>query len=425
MSAGFFRGAAVYTLSSVLCASVPFLLMPALTRALSPAEYGVVAMFATLISIASAIVGLSVHGSVAVRFFEPNKHEFPGYVSSCIAVMLATLIPAFLIMSVLMVAFPASLGVPGAWPLVVVVIAGLNFMVQLRLTIWLAQRRAGAYATLQVFSALVNAGMTVYLVLFMHQGAEGRMVAQAGATLTMAVLAAVSLYASGLVVLSISKAHIRESLQFGLPIVPHVLGAMVLVSFDRFVITDVLGLPETGVYMVAVQIALLIALVSDAVNKAFVPWLYSHLSRNDPNFHLWIVKWTWKLFAVILALGCVGALMSEWLVEIVAGEKYATAQDVLPLLILGQAFGAMYFLVANYVFYAKATKYLALSSLLAGVLNACLTVLLVGRLGIIGAGLAFLAAQAALFAMVWWWSNKVFPLPWLFWRNGSMAPVSR
>jgi O-antigen/teichoic acid export membrane protein len=100
------------------------------------------------------------------------------------------------------------------------------------------------------------------------------------------------------------------------------------------------------------------------------------------------------------------------------------AATVLPWLIAGQAFGSAYFLVANYIFYSRRTHYLAISSVTAGVCNALLTLWLVPRMGMVGAGISFCCAQALLFAMVWWCSNRVYPLPWLFWRQRSAGYVA-
>lgn len=413
----FLRGAAVYTLSNVASAAVPFLLLPALTRAMGPEEYGRVAMFATLVTIASAVVGLSVHGSASVRFFDRTVTDFSVYVSSCMAVMLASLAGAALLLLVVLALVPDMVGVPLQWALVALGVAAASFILQMRLVIWLAQKRALQYAALQVSYAVINAGLTIGMVLAVQGGAAGRMGAQALAMTMAALIAVASLARSGMLAGRVSFAYMKEAARFGAPMVPHLLGTTVLVTFDRIVINENLGLADTGIYMVAVQIALVIALIADAINKAFVPWLYEQLAQARPEFPRWIVKRTWLCFGAIAVLALMSMLVVEPLVRLVAGEKYLEATTVLPWLIAGQAFGTAYFLVANYIFYSRRTHYLAFASLAAGVCNAVLTLLLVPRLGIVGASISFCCAQALLFAQVWWCSNRVYPMPWLFWRK--------
>lgn len=414
---GLFKGAAIYTLSSMASAAVPFLLLPALTRAMSPEEYGQVAMFATLVTIASAVVGVSVHSSASVRYFDKTMLDFDVYISSCMTVMLASLGGVALVLLGILAVYPNASGLPLRWTLVALVVAGASFVLQMRLVVWLAQKRAIQYARLQVSYAMLNAGLTVVMVLVIQGGATGRMGAQALAVALAAAIALISLVRSGMLASRVSFAYMRDAIRFGAPLMMHLLGTTVLVTFDRFVIKEHLGLSETGIYMVAVQIALAIALVADAMNKAFVPWLYEQLAAAQPEFPIWIVKRTWLCFGVIAVLAVVVILLIEPLVRLVAGEKYLAATAVLPWLVAGQAFGTAYFLVANYIFYSQRTYYLAFASVFSGACNALLTLLLVPRLGIVGAGISFCSAQALLLALVWWSSNRAYPMPWLFWRQ--------
>ncbi len=50
------KSSGIYTLSSFISAAVPFILIPVLTRVLSPEDYGVLSMF----SIVLALIGHSV-----------------------------------------------------------------------------------------------------------------------------------------------------------------------------------------------------------------------------------------------------------------------------------------------------------------------------------------------------------------------------
>lgn len=408
------KSAAVYTLANMASAAVPFLLMPLLTRSMSPDEFGQVAMFNTVIMIASAVVGLSVHGSVSVRLFDKSMTDFNVYMSSCLAVMLCSFFFTGVAVIIVTQLWPDLLGLPLKWALAAVVAAAASFIMQMRLGVWLAQKRAINFALLQITYAGLNAGLTLGVLWTLYSASAGRMAAQTLALVCAASISMISLLRSGMLSRRISLRYMKEGIRFGAPLVPHLLGSTMLVTFDRFIIKDNLGLGETGVYMVAVQIALALSLIADAANKAFVPWLYEQLAAGRPDFGPWIVKRTWLLFGVIAVLTAIAIMLSELMVMLIAGEKYSSAAIVLPWLIGGQAFGAAYFLVANYIFYSQRTYYLALSSLSSGIFNVCLTLFLVPRMGAVGAGISFCAAQVLLFFIVWWYANRVHPLPWLF-----------
>jgi O-antigen/teichoic acid export membrane protein len=63
------RSAGIYTITSALNAAIPFLLMPVLTRYLSPADYGMVSMYGVLISFVTPFVGFNVEGAIARQYY--------------------------------------------------------------------------------------------------------------------------------------------------------------------------------------------------------------------------------------------------------------------------------------------------------------------------------------------------------------------
>ena len=71
-----------------------------------------------------------------------------------------------------------------------------------------------------------------------------------------------------------------------------------------------LGIDSTGIYMVAVQLSGAMAIIFDAINKAYVPWLYKTLGENDETEKRRIVSYTFVGYAVILLAAAVTFLAS-------------------------------------------------------------------------------------------------------------------
>lgn len=74
-----------------------------------------------------------------------------------------------------------------------------------------------------------------------------------------------------------------------------------------------LGLADTGVYMVAVQLAGALALIFDAISKAYVPWLFERLNRNDPEEKRQIVRYTYVWLVLILFGAALAFIIGPWL----------------------------------------------------------------------------------------------------------------
>ena len=63
------RSGGIYVLANLVTAALPFLLLPILTRALGPAEYGQVIAFSLIVTLAGALAGFNVHAAVGVMWF--------------------------------------------------------------------------------------------------------------------------------------------------------------------------------------------------------------------------------------------------------------------------------------------------------------------------------------------------------------------
>ncbi|MBI4863767.1 MAG: hypothetical protein HY815_26425 [Candidatus Riflebacteria bacterium] len=83
-----FRATAVYCVSRVINGAIPFLLLPIMTRYLTPFDYGVLSMFGVLVAVALPLVTLSLHGAVGVRYFDGDRAGLPNYVGNCFLVVL-------------------------------------------------------------------------------------------------------------------------------------------------------------------------------------------------------------------------------------------------------------------------------------------------------------------------------------------------
>lgn len=413
VSSSLIKSTAVYSVSNIINALIPFLLLPVLTRVLTPTDYGVVAMFISLLGFLGAFTGVSVQGAVNVRYVNRETIDYPRYVGSCLFILLISTGVTFGVVLLFQTPLSNFTAIPPFWLLIAVLVSGSTFLTQVRLGIWLMAKKSFAYGTFQVLQSLFNMGLSLVFVLLLHRGYQGRLWGQSLAALLFALFALVSLRLDGWVSFKPCWRYVREGLDFGIPLLPHVLGGFLVSLADRFIINKLLGLEAAGVYMVAAQIGMGMLLLSDAFNKAFVPWLYENLVNPTQQMKLKIVRFTWIYFIVALLLAGVIASLSHTIIVIIAGAAYAEAAKPLVWLGLGQALGGMYFMVTNYIFYKRKTMLLSWVTLLGGCVGVVLTWYLVPILGIAGAGISFSFAMCLRFFLTWYLANKVYPMPWL------------
>lgn len=408
-------GSAIYLVSNILNAIIPFALLPILTRYLTPEEYGEVAMFQTLIGALAAFVGLSVRGTAVRKFYDSNlgENELAEFIGACVQILLITSLISLAVFAAFIGQFSNWLGLDKQWVMLAVLVTAANALIQLRLGQWQVRKQAVKYGVLQISRSLMDFVLTLGLVVLFLKGVDGRLSAQVLAPITFALLAVWLLKRNNLLkVFSWRPDYIREVLKFGVPLIPHVGGAFLLASVDRFVINSELGLAQTGIYMVAAQFAMALTLVFDAVNKAYVPWLFERLKNNSHAEKRQIVLFTYGWYVLILAGAALAFLVGPWLVTFVAGPEYAEAGEVIGWLAFGHVFGGMYLMVTNYIFFSKRTGLLSLVTITSGIINILLLFALIGSFGLKGAAYAFCIAMAIRFILTWWVAQKRHPMPW-------------
>ncbi|MFZ1569026.1 MAG: oligosaccharide flippase family protein [Thiolinea sp.] len=409
-----FGNASIYFGANVLNAAIPFLLLPILTRVLTPAEYGTIAMFLVIVSIFSAFTGLSVHGAIGVRYFQLSKEDLADYVTSCIGILVVSTTAVLLIVMVLHHWIIKVSGISLDWLIVAVLISGLQFLINIRLSLWQVSGMPWHYGGLQISRSLLDALLSLMLVLGLSMAWQGRLIGYSTALFLMGVIALVWLYNDQLLRRTDTwKIHSKDALRFGVPLIPHTIGGMLMVLVDRIIINNLLGADSVGVYMVALQIGMVIGLLTESFNKAYAPWLFKNLASEYKANKPAIVKGTYLYFFAILAIAVLYSSLIPVVMQFIVGEEFLLSGELIIYLALGFAFNGCYYMVTNYIFFAKRTEHLALVTFASGVLNIPITYILVQEMLLKGAAIAFLIINITSFLGTWLLSSRVYKMPWL------------
>lgn len=403
--------ASIYLGSNIINAAIPFMLIPVLTRWLSPEEYGTVGMFTIAVSIFATIMGLSTHGAVGVRFFQltPEKHR--RYVFNCLAILLMTCSASLLLIAVLSHLLEQVFSLPSLWLIIAVLVSGCQFIINIKLSLWQVKKNPTRYGTFQIIQSLANAGLSLLLVISLSMGWVGRAWAIAVVSFLAAAVALYSLYSQNEVNTELNKDDMRDALKFGVPLMPHAIGALLTVSVDRLIVSQYLGIGAAGIYIVGIQIGMVIGVLSDALNKAFAPWLMEWLAGAKQDA-VRVVRLTYIAFLGLLSTATVLSFLIPYLLQFIAGDKYREAAHIAVYSAFGYAFVGMYYLVTNYVFFHGRTAKLSLITLSVGFVSIGLNLVLVRQMGLAGAGLAFLLASILSFFFTWLLAARLQPMPW-------------
>lgn len=421
----FISGAGIYLFSNILNAVIPFILLPILTRYLSPEEYGEVAIFQTLLGLLGAFVGMTFVGAANRKFYDADleQKELAKFIGSCVQLSIIFTLIVFSVIFLFQSTLVEWLAIKRSYLFLAVVVSFCSVIASLRLGQWQVRKKAIRFGAFQVSQSFLNMLLSLLLVVVLLEGANGRIDAQIITALCFVLIAFFSLKKNGLIDMTAWRwDYLTEAIRFGVPLMPHLAGAFLLTSVDRFVINDKMGLAEAGVYMVAVQLTAAAGIVFDAINKAYVPWLFEKLKLDRLADKKKIVKLTYVWYLTIIAGVVVAFFIGPWLVVLIAGKDYAQAGEVIGWLALGQGFQGMYYMVTNYIFYSKRTGLLSVASIGSGVLNVLLLIVFIEVMGLQGAAIAFAVSMGVRFLITWWIAHRRHPMPWFDWFKVGSHP---
>src|SRR5512139_1629854 len=187
------RSSAVYTASSVINAAIPFLIMPVLTRHLTPTDYGVVSMLTVLVGIVSPFVGLNIHGAISVRYFDTANRDLPRYIGNCFLLLIASTLTVSAVLWLFAGPVSDLTAFPRQWFAVIVLLAVGQFVALVLLTLWQVQDKPYRYGAFQVLQTVLNVGLTLLFVVALGMDWQGRIAAQVTAVALFSAVAALIL----------------------------------------------------------------------------------------------------------------------------------------------------------------------------------------------------------------------------------------
>jgi O-antigen/teichoic acid export membrane protein len=170
---------------------------------------------------------------------------------------------------------------------------------------------------------------------------------------------------------------------------------------DRLSIQRLMFSSDQGIYSATVGIAQMLSAVGLAVNNVIYPHLsatWEHGKRDEAvrNLDLAIRTTTVGL----LILGLVLVLLGDFVIRLLLGEAYAPGAQVLPYLVVFYLFSMSLWLFGVFSTLVEKTYVNAVGLVLALPLNVALNLMLIPRMGILGAAVATMLSYLAMWLIV-------------------------
>lgn len=400
---------AAYTAASIFSKLIAVALLPLYTRYLTPADYGAAeVMFAAVVS-ASIVVRLGVIEAL-LRFYYKEDEVPDRVVSTSFAALFWLATGAALIALPFAEPISEALLDESAADLARISIGGLWVLTlhEYLLTIFRLEERARAFFVTTMLNVLVAIGLTVALVVGADEGARGLLLGSyvSGAAFVLALIVVHRRRLS----LLVDRDLLRRLLRFGTPTMPAELSLYALNFVDRIIIVRSVGLAEAGLYSLAVKFAQGVNVLVRGFQLAWPPLAYSIRDDDDARrAYAAVVTWFVAGGAFVVA----GMwLLARWIVRALAAPEFFDSYEAIGLIATGVTLYALYMVLVVILGRTGRTEFNFPATGAALGANVALNLLLVPSLGIVGAGLALVASYLVVLALMYGFTQRLFPVPY-------------
>ena len=187
--------------------------------------------------------------------------------------------------------------------------------------------------------------------------------------------------------------HLKEYLQFSLPLTPNALIRWVTDSSDRYMVTYFLGLKSVGIYSAACSFGSLIQLLVTPLQLILLPELTKLYDENKIDEVTIYMSHSLRYFLLISIPAVFGlSALAKPLLSIFTTEDFLSGWFVIPVIALSGLLAGIVQIFINTLLIVKKTKVQTYINFAAAVLNVLINLLLIPSIGIVGAAISTLLA---------------------------------
>jgi O-antigen/teichoic acid export membrane protein len=392
-----------YTVGNYLLKGINFLTIPIFTRLMTTEHYGIYSTYMTYDAIISVFIAFALHSSLKNAKYKYNE-KFDDYVSSIL--ILPVMFLAVLLVGVNVFCQPMSrlLELNRGILNVLFIHAFANSIVTIYNGKLGLDYKYQDFLKISFVNTVSNLVLSLALMftLYANERYMGRIL---GSALPLVVIAVVIYWKSFQKAKPrFNKEYWKFGLNYSLPIIPHGISQIILSSFDRIMIKNLVGTSEAGIYSLGCNIEQLVKITTTSLDTVWGPWFYERMNEND---HESIKKCsTWYAYGMFVFLSCLIFGAPE-IVKIMGSEAYQDAKYVVIPLLACTFFTFLYTLPATVEYYYQKTKMIALGTMGAALLNIVLNYFCIKAFGYQAAAYTTLTAYVAYFVFHYLIAKKI------------------
>lgn len=392
-----------YIISNYLIKGLSFLTIPIFARLLESYDYGTYNTYIAYESIIYIIIGLALHSSFKNAKYKYSEN-FNKYVSECILLGIISAVIWFLCLNVLYKCFGYYLKLE-RWIMNLLLLHSFGSAL-----IQYYNAYVGLYyeyikfLKLSFINASVNIIVSILLILFVFNDTKyyGRIIGSAIPVIIIGLYIIIYFFKQSKP--KPNKETWKFALLYSLPIIPHGISQVILTQFDRIMISNMVGTTESGIYSFAYNVYTIIQVTGNSLSNVWEPWFFEKMYAKDYDA---IKKNGFLLGAFMLVLVVILCLIAPEVILILGTSKYSKSIYCVIPIIIGGYFSFIYILPCEIEYYYEKTKYIAIATSVAAIINIILNYIGIKKFGYIAAAYTTLATYLLYFCFHYFMARKI------------------
>jgi O-antigen/teichoic acid export membrane protein len=420
------RKSIAYVLGHLATRAISFLLLPLYTNALAPADYGILTLAFTFAAFSMIVFHFGID-SALLRFFTGEGRERQKQVFSTVY-MTQIVVSILLSISILLAQEPLArflLGIDRPdWIVILVAIIFMDALWAHPMHILRATGRATRYASFSMTNAAVIAGANIILLTVLKMGITGALLANLAGS-TVLFLITLPTVVGNFTFRGWSQPLLKKMLRFGLPFLPAGLFTMIMELSDRYFLRWMTDMETVGLYSAGYKLGLAMLLLVGGFSLGWQPFFLER-GKRDGAKEVFARITVYMVFGLSWILLTVGAWIDH-LIRIpigsftIFGPAYWSATQIVPLILLGYLFFALYVLQLPGILLTGRTSWVMLYRASGALTKLGLNFVLIPLWGAMGAATATCVAFGTMSAVTYFFNRRFYTMPYEWGRMGRLV----
>ena len=391
-----------------------FLLLPFYTRALTPADYGILDTLGTFVFFIAVFLNMGLDSASGFYYFQPKEEKEKGKILFTVFVLrLATIIPA-VILSFFSSDISRLLFKSDEYTNVVLItclLLPLNVLTSEQELVYRFNRKPWKYNLLTILRAIINIGAGVALVVTFKWGVLGAQLASFVSSLFVVIFSFL-FYTRTKYTYKFSLVWAKKMLKYGFPLVLAGIAVWVYSVSDRYFLLYYKSLTDIGYYSIGSTFSQPLGLINTAVQMSWGVLFYEIYNNEDAE-KAESKKAISGLVKYYIILGCIISLFLSVfafeIISLVTTPKYLPGIIVIPLLLFSAIVGQLIEIIGVGITLSEKTIYFTYILIVSALVNFGLNFIFVPLLSYYGAAITTVVAYIVNLILTYKIANKYFP----------------